>query len=91
MIIVSQERDIIVNFDRIESIWINDNVLDNTRCRFSIVAIMSIVNERDSYKSMLEEKDKQIDLMAKAWKQDDIRSTKEIKQYFKNKAKEDKQ
>lgn len=38
MIIVSQERDIIVNFDRIESIWINDNVLDNTRCRFSIVA-----------------------------------------------------
>lgn len=38
MIIVSQERDIIVNFDRIESIWINNNILDNTRCRFSIVA-----------------------------------------------------
>lgn len=35
-----------------------------------------------------EEKDKIIDLMAKTWKQDDVRSIEEIKQYFKKQAKE---
>ena len=34
-----------------------------------------------------EEKDKQIDIMARAFKQDDVRSVEEIKQYFENKAK----
>ncbi len=36
----------------------------------------------------IEEKDKIIDLMAKTWKQDDVRSIEEIKQYFKKQAKE---
>ena len=31
----------------------------------------------------IEKKDKQIDLMARAFKQDDVRSVEEIKQYFK--------
>ena len=35
-----------------------------------------------------EEKDKQIDLMARAFKQDDVRSVEEIKQYFEKSAKE---
>lgn len=35
-----------------------------------------------------EEKDKIIDLMAKTWKQDDVRSIEEIKQYFEKQAKE---
>lgn len=33
-------------------------------------------------------KDKQIDLMAKSWKQDDTRTVEEIKQYFEKQAKE---
>ena len=33
----------------------------------------------------LRQKDKQIDLMAKAFKQDDVRSVQEIKQYFERK------
>ena len=36
----------------------------------------------------LEKKDKQIDLMAKAFKQDDVRTVEEIKQYFERKSKE---
>lgn len=61
-------------------------------------AIMRIADERDSYKSMLEEKDKQIDLMAKTIMEDenlmcefdfeDWESKEEVKQYFENKAKE---
>ena len=35
----------------------------------------------------LEKADKQIDLMARAFRQDDVRSVEEIKQYFENKAK----
>ena len=38
--------------------------------------------------SMLKEKDKQIDLMAKAFKQDDVRTVEEIKQHFERKSKE---
>ena len=39
-------------------------------------------------KQLLLEKDKQIDLMAKAFKQDDVRSIEEIKRYFEELAKE---
>lgn len=35
----------------------------------------------------LQQKDKQIDLIAKAFKQDDVRSIKEIKEYFKSQVK----
>ena len=36
----------------------------------------------------LQQKDKQIDLMARAFKQDDVRSVEEIKEYFGKQAKE---
>lgn len=38
MIIVSQDKDNIVNFDRIKSLWIDDNVLDRTNTTFEILA-----------------------------------------------------
>lgn len=37
----------------------------------------------------IKEKDKQIDLMARAFKQDDVRSVEEIKEYFEELAKEE--
>lgn len=37
----------------------------------------------------LRQKDKQIDLMAKAFKQDDVRSVEEIKQYFERKVEDE--
>ena len=39
----------------------------------------------ETLKKEIKEKDKQIDLMAKAFKQDDVRSVQEIKQYFERK------
>lgn len=38
MIIVSQDKDAIVNFDRTQNIWIDSNVLDKTNTTFDIVA-----------------------------------------------------
>ena len=38
MIIVSQDKDNVVNFDRIKSLWIDDNVLDRTNTTFEILA-----------------------------------------------------
>lgn len=40
-------------------------------------------------KSELEKKDKVIDLMAKAWKQDDTRTVEEIIKYFERKVEEE--
>ena len=36
--------------------------------------------------NLLDNKDRQIDLMARAFKQDDVRTVEEIKQYFERKA-----
>ena len=38
MIIVSQDKMKIFNFDRIKNIWIDDNVLDKTNTDFEICA-----------------------------------------------------
>ena len=38
MIIVSQDKSTIVNFDNVEIIWIDDNVLDKTEPMFKINA-----------------------------------------------------
>lgn len=38
MIIVSQDKDSIINFDRTQNIWIDDNVLDKTNTTFEICA-----------------------------------------------------
>ena len=47
-----------------------------------------IYKEYDCYRWVkeIEKKDKIIDLMAKAFKQDDVRSVEEIKQYFERKS-----
>lgn len=50
-----------------------------------INALEHILAERKQNKARikeLEKKDRQIDLMARAFKQDDVRSIEEIKQYF---------
>lgn len=39
----------------------------------------------ETLKKEIKEKDKQIDLMAKAFKQDDVRSVEEIKQFYERK------
>ena len=51
--------------------------------------ILKLYKEQDNYNARIEKKntelkkkDKQIDLMARAFKQDDVRSVEEIKQYF---------
>ncbi len=38
MIIVGQDKKTIVNFDKVKSIWIDDNVLDKTNTEFEICA-----------------------------------------------------
>ena len=38
----------------------------------------------------LQQKDKQIDLMARAFKQDDVRSVEEIKQFYERKVEDEK-
>lgn len=38
MIIVSQDKDSIINFDRTQNIWIDDNILDKTNTTFEICA-----------------------------------------------------
>ena len=41
--------------------------------------VVSLIKEQQEE---LDKKDKQIDLMARAFKQDDVRTVEEIKQYF---------
>ena len=38
MIIVSQDKDNVINYDNIKSLWIDDNVLDKTNTTFYINA-----------------------------------------------------
>ena len=42
----------------------------------------------ETLKKEIKEKDKQIDLMARSFRQDDVRSVEEIKQYFEKRANE---
>ena len=62
---------------------------DNVFVTLRIEPILKIIeNLEQSHKDILEyakeieKKDRQIDLMAKAFKQDDVRTVEEIKQYF---------
>ena len=45
MIIVSQDKDSIINFDKTQNIWIDDNVLDKTNATFEIYADGEILGE----------------------------------------------
>ena len=68
---------------------------DNVFVTLRIEPILKIIeNLEQSHKDILEyakeieKKDKIIDLMAKAFKQDDVRSVEELKQYFERKSEE---
>ena len=45
MIILSQDKDIVINFDNVKSLWIDDNVLDKTNTSFYINADDEVVGE----------------------------------------------
>ena len=64
---------------------------------YMLETVLSMLKEKDkeiktltqtnkSYKGIINKKDRQIDLMARAFKQDDVRSVEEIKQYFERKS-----
>lgn len=45
MIIVSQDKDNIINFDNVKSLWIDSNVLDKTNVNFEICADDEILGQ----------------------------------------------
>lgn len=51
----------------------------------AVETVLSMLKEKDKE---IEQKEKQIGLMAKAFKQDDVRTVEEIKQYYERKSKE---
>ena len=63
----------IENMDNYETIHDGDFVSKN------LDTVLSLIKEQQEE---LDKKDKQIDLMARAFKQDDVRTVEEIKQYF---------
>lgn len=60
----------------------------NENIELKKVRISDLQNENEYLKLLLEKKNKIIDEMARSWKQDDIRSVEEIKQYFEKKVEE---
>lgn len=60
-----------------ESVLIYKNTIP--KISDSIDIVLSLIKEQQEE---IEKKDKQIDLMARAFKQDDVRTVEEIKQYF---------
>ena len=78
-----EEKEAILNLD---TLAINGLFLTITEdIQKDIQIVLNLVQKLQKEN---EEKDKIIDLMAKTWKQDDVRSIEEIKQYFKKQAKE---
>lgn len=78
-----EEKEAILNLDTLAinglSLTITEDIQKDIQIVLNLVQKLQKENE---------EKDKIIDLMAKTWKQDDVRSIEEIKQYFKKQAKE---
>lgn len=82
----------IENMDNYETIHDGDFVSKNLDTVLSLIKEQQdkiakyekIYKEYDCYRWVkeLDKKDKQIDLMARAFKQDDVRTVEEIKQYF---------
>ena len=70
-----------------EAIELLEGIRDNTWTTKYIISsdskkadtVLSLIKEQQEE---LDKKDKQIDLMARAFKQDDVRTVEEIKQYF---------
>lgn len=80
---IKEEKEAILNLDTLAinglSLTITEDIQKDIQIVLNLVQKLQKENE---------EKDKIIDLMAKTWKQDDVRSIEEIKQYFKKQAKE---
>ena len=78
-----EEKEAILNLDTLAinglSLTITEDIQKDIQIVLNLVQKLQKENE---------EKDKIIDLMAKTWKQDDVRSIEEIKQYFEKQAKE---
>lgn len=78
-----EEKEAILNLDTLAinglSLTITEDIQKDIQIVLNLVQKLQKENE---------EKDKIIDLMAKTWKQDDVRSIEEIKQYFEKQAEE---
>lgn len=48
MIIVSQDKDNVINYDNVTSLWIDDNVLDKTNTTFYINADENFLGEYET-------------------------------------------
>lgn len=48
MIIVSQDKDNVINYDNVTSLWIDDNVLDKTNTTFYINADEDFLGEYET-------------------------------------------
>lgn len=48
MIIVSQDKDNVINYDNVKSLWIDDNVLDKTNTTFYINADGDFLGEYET-------------------------------------------
>lgn len=48
MIIVSQDKDNVINYDNVTSLWIDDNVLDKTNTTFYINADEDFLEEYET-------------------------------------------
>ena len=59
-----------------------NNKFDCGKYRKAIETVLNLIQEQEAE---LKKKDKIIDELAKAFKQDDVRSVQEIKQYFERK------
>ena len=66
-----------------ESVLIYKNTIP--KMSNTIDTVLSLIKEQQEE---MDKKDKQIDLMARAFKQDDVRTVEEIKQYFEREVKD---
>ena len=48
MIIISQDKDNVINYDNVKSLWIDDNVLDKTNTTFYINADDDFLGEYET-------------------------------------------
>ena len=72
--------------EAIESLVEFNNKFDCGKYRKAIETVLNLIQEQEKE---IEKKDKQIDLMARAFKQDDARSVEEIKQFFERKVEDE--
>lgn len=72
--------------EAIESLVEFNNKFDCGKYRKAIETVLNLIQEQEKE---IEKKDKIIDELAKAFKQDDVRSVEDIKQYFERKVEDE--